>query len=169
MVEQRREEADARDRAGGVAECGDSVAVVGGERTRGEPGVELEHARGDEPRQRRGEGIGCRAPGDDEADDHRDGHRRCRDDRERRTEPAELAAQAVLLAGPRQRWQHDDAGRLRRECQHQVDAVGHEEAVGLVRAPEPVRDQDRRSRRSRADDDRRERRDDAARDGASAV
>ena len=86
-----------------------------------------------EPREHRCDGVRA---------DRRDDEQRQSHDRESKRVGRGLAAETTLRAGTRQLWQQNDAQRRRGEPEHDEDAVGGKEAVGLRAAPELVRDDD---------------------------
>ena len=99
---------------------------------------------------------------------HEQGHRN-RERQDRDPERAGLAAERAELPRPRQVRHDDHPERLRREDEDDVDRVRAEEAVGLRRAAELVREQRSCAGRGDRDDDLGEPGEEAAADGAPAL
>ena len=146
----------------GVPESRRRVVVERGQAARREAREEVRDPGRHEPAQRIGAHILCgrRARSGEEI---RDGSRRDlahheerqRGNGERDPEPGYLTTQAPFLPGDRQGREDREADRLRREHDHDEDAVGGEETVRLLRAPELVRDDDADDRREARHDEHR--------------
>ena len=146
-VRSQHEEDDAADAPEREAESGGHVAVFRSERTGGERGDQLGERRRYEPWQRVGGNHGRlfrKPPGDQLAPEMREGGRQdCGGDGHRkkgeRVGP-ELRAEPSFRLGPRQVRDDDHPEGLGPEHEHEVDAVGRHEAVGLPASSELVRE-----------------------------
>ena len=142
----QHEEDDAADAAEREAESSRDVAVLRSERAGGKGRDQLGERGGHQPRQRIGgdhrrllREPSCEQLTPEVREDRRQDRRRDRNGQERECIGAELRAEPSFRLGASQVWNDDHPEGLGAEHEHEVDAVGGHETVGLLVSPELVR------------------------------